>query len=230
MTAGTALGPGTVDVWLIGVDDPEFLEAARLPLPTAEDRARAARLADPAAATRLLARRSTLRLILSRYVDTPPDRLRIVTAPGGKPVLTPGPAISIAHSGSVYAVAVGEASSVGVDVEAMRSVSRASAIAERWFGPEEAAELAALADDELPLAFLRMWTAKEALAKRHGAGLRLMKGRGEGSGGALDVGTETAAGRLRRFDAGEGYLGAVAATEPITGVRPIRPGRELWTI
>jgi len=44
------------------------------------------------------------------------------------------------------------------------------------------------------------------------------------------VRVETDAGRLRRFDVGEGYLGAVAATGPITSVRPIRPGEDLWTI
>jgi 4'-phosphopantetheinyl transferase len=226
---GQAPLPGTVDVWLVDVDEPAFLARAESDLPTKDDRARASRLTDPEAATRLLARKATLRLILARYAQVEPAALRIVTAPGGKPVLAPGPAFSVAHSGSLYVVAVSGASSVGVDVERLRSVARATAIAERWFGEEEARALAGVPEAELDPAFLRLWTAKEALAKRHGAGLRLMKGRGEGSGGALDVAAGRRDGRLRAFDPGEGYLGAVASTVPIETVR-ILPAEEPWTI
>jgi 4'-phosphopantetheinyl transferase len=222
--------PGAVDIWLVDVEDPAFLAAADLGLSTADDRARAERMANEAAGRRLLARRATLRLVLTRYVAAAPSELRIVIAPGGKPVLAPGPAFSIAHSGRLYAVAVSGATSVGVDVEQRRSVARATAIAERWFGEDEAAELANVPEAERDLAFLRVWTEKEALAKRHGAGLRLMKGRGEGSGGALDVAGERSKGRLSAFDPGTGYLGAVAATAPLDAIRVIRPTEELWTI
>jgi 4'-phosphopantetheinyl transferase len=228
--ARSALDPAAVDVWLVDVEDPAFLAAAETDLPTAEDRARAGRLADHAAAARLLARRATLRLVLARYTASSPAELRLVTAPGGKPVLAPGPAFSVAHSGSLYAVAVSGATSVGVDVERRRPVARAAAIAERWFGEDEAGALARVPEEEHDAEFLRVWTAKEALAKRHGAGLRLMKGRGEESGGALDVAAERSKGRLRAFDPGPEYLGAVATTSPLRAVRLIRPTEELWTI
>lgn len=223
------IGPGRADVWLVEVDDPRFLAMADSGLATEADRARAASMIDSGAARGLLARRATLRLILARYVDLSPAGLKIVTAPGGKPVLTHGPAFSVAHSGDLYAVAVNDASSVGVDVERRRKVDRAAAIAGRWFSEEEAEQLARVPEDGQEEEFLRIWCAKEALAKRHGAGLRLMKGRGAGSGGALDVGTSLADGRLRYFDARPGYLACLASTDPVTDINVIHPPEDLWT-
>ena len=224
------LDPTSVDIWLVDVTEPGFLATADADLPSDSDRVRASGMADPAAGRLLLARRSALRLILSRYVDAPPEELRIVTAPGGKPVLLPGPAFSVAHSGDQYAIAVTGASSVGVDVEHRRDVSRAADIANRWFGEVEAERLADLPEARLNEEFLRLWTAKEALAKRHGAGLRLMKGRGEGANGALDVDVGLAEERLRSFDAGVEYLAAVASTEVIVDINVTRATEELWTI
>jgi len=220
----------SVDIWLVDVTDSGFLATADSDLASESDRLRASGMADPAAGRLLLARRSALRLILSRYVDAPPGELRIVTAPGGKPVLLPGPAFSVAHSGDLYAVAVTGAWSVGVDVEHRRDVSRASDIANRWFGKVEAERLAAFPETRLNEEFLRLWTAKEALAKRHGAGLRLMKGRGEGADGALDVDVALAEERLQSFDAGPEYLAAVASTETIMDINVTRASEELWTI
>ena len=217
-----------VDIWLVDVTDAAFLATADSGLPSEADLRRASGMAHPEAGRRLLARRSALRLILSRYVDTAPGDLRIVTAPGGKPVLLPGPAFSVAHSGDQYAIAVTGASSVGVDVEHRRDVSRASDIANRWFGEVEAERLTALPESRLNEEFLKLWTAKEALAKRHGAGLRLMKGRGEGAGGALDIDAALAEERLRPFDAGHDYLGAVASTKPISEIRVTVASEELW--
>ena len=56
-----------------------------------------------------------------------------------------------------------------------------------------------------------------------------MKGRGAGSGGALDVGTSLADGRLRYFDSGPGYLACLASTDPITEINVIHPPEDLWT-
>ena len=217
------------DVWLVKISDPAFEVVADRDLASAADRARAERMMDPIQALRLLSRRATLRLILARYVDAGPAELRIVTAPGGKPVLLPGPAFSVAHSGDLFVVAVGGSGSVGVDVERLRPVARAAAIAERWFGHSEAGSLAAVPEEERDFAFMRLWTAKESLAKRHGAGLRLMKGTAGGPPvAALDVGAELESERLTYFDPGTGYLAAIASSERIEEVNVLHPGEDLW--
>ena len=181
----------------------------------------------------MIARRSALRLLLARYVGLPPQALKIVTAPGGKPVLLPAReslmktcAFSVCHSGDLYCVAVGSEESLGLDVERIREVSRAREIAARWFGPGEADRFSGLDGDDLMLEFMRMWTAKEALAKRHGAGLRLMRG----DDVELDVDANAEWGRLRHFPPGDGYVGAIAATVPIEDVHIRCPEGDFWTI
>jgi len=115
--------------------------------------------------------------------------------------------------------------SVGVDVELLRSVQRARSIATRWFGESEAKRFRELPDEALDDEFMRLWTAKEALAKRHGAGLRLMRGRA----GDLDVEAAQAEGRLWHFAPASGYAGALASTEVIDEVEIIRPEENPWT-
>lgn len=225
MTAGPDL-----DVWLIDRRDPDFLALADSELPESADRARADALSNADSGRVLLARRSAVRIILARTLAIDPTAVRILTAPGGKPVAvtTSGraPALSIAHSGDLIGVAVGAARSIGLDVERLRRVTKARQIAAKWFGAAEAARLDAVPDDDVVEEFMRLWTAKEALAKRHGAGLRLMRGRP----GELDVGHALGEGRLRYLDVGQGYMAALASSEPLHDIRVIHPDRASWTI
>ena len=238
------VAPGSPHVWLVRVESPHFLALGEQPdlvaqgLVSAEDEARAAGFLDPGAGTRLRARRVILRMILARYLKCEPAEVGIVTAPGGKPVLLPGSpgsathAFSVGHSGDLYSVAVGRCSSLGLDIERLRSVGRATAIADRWFGREEAARLQALEGEALELAFMELWTDKEALAKRHGAGLRLMHGQAESPDvhSELDVDRERAADRLLRIQPGEGYVGAIASSEPLVDVDLVTEGDPRWII
>lgn len=229
------LSAGCPHVWIFDVQAPRFGSLAEREVASAQERTRAERMTNPDAARRLLARRTALRLLLSRYVGCGPSDLRIVNAPGGKPVLVPlvgdaptrpGLAFSVGHSGDLYCVVVGRERSVGVDVERLRHVARARSIAERWFGPGDRERFVDVVDEDLPLEFMRTWTAKEALAKRHGAGLRLMRGdRTE-----LDVEAATAEETLRHFDPGEGYMGAIASTQSMEGLTIVRPEEDFWII
>ena len=231
---------GRPHIWLMDVTRSDFEALADRKLCSTADVARAEALRDAAARRRALARRAALRIILGRYLACEPGAIRLVIAPGGKPVVLPTRgctarkplAFSIGHSGDLYCVAVGADTSVGVDVERLRPVSRAGAIASRWFGPVEAASLDGLDGAELDRAFMRLWTCKEALAKRHGAGLRLMQGQsGEAEvRDALDVTRESEAGRLVAFEPAAGYLGAVAGLVPVIETRLLVPEEATWTI
>lgn len=60
---------------------------------------------------------------------------------------------------------------MGVDVERLRPSPRGAAIARSRFDPREAAALEAVPEDGRDEAFLRLWTAKEAVLKARGTGL-----------------------------------------------------------
>ena len=92
-------------------------------------------------------------------------------APGGKPQLPGGPKFSLSHSGDYALCAVSEAN-VGCDIEQIHPVRHA--LAERFFCPEEAAEIAAAGSEEArTLRFFRLWTLKESYEKAIGLGLGL---------------------------------------------------------
>ena len=105
----------------------------------------------------------------------------LAVSPGGRPYLPGIPLdFSPTHTAGFVAVALTDAGAVGLDAETKkgRDVSRLMRAADRWFTPDECARVRA-ALDENPAdgerAFLRVWTAKEAMVKRTGAGLAGMR-------------------------------------------------------
>jgi len=78
---------------------------------------------------------------------------------------------SVSRGGGVTAVAVRTGGPVGVDVERCRQLP-VLGLARRWYGPTEVAWLAARPVAGRSRDFLRLWTAKEAVGKALGLGLR----------------------------------------------------------
>ncbi|MEU5539631.1 4'-phosphopantetheinyl transferase superfamily protein [Streptomyces sp. NPDC020362] len=99
----------------------------------------------------------------SPYLSVADEALRAV---GGDALCR----VSISHCADVVAVAL-SAAAIGVDVEVVRPLSFVN-LARRWFDPAEAAWLARRPEDHRPEDFYRLWTAKEALGKALGVGLR----------------------------------------------------------
>lgn len=234
---GRRLGdPGRLHVWLFDVTARWFDALADRDVMSVEDRERAASLALPGAARALLSRRSALRLLLADYMQGERGEVKLVTAPGGKPVLLPDIvsggtgdrtiAFSVGHSGDTYGIALAISRSVGFDIERRRSVPSAGAIARRWFTRAESDRLNGLEGDERDQAFMRLWTGKEALAKRHGAGLRLMM---RGHEAELDTTSAQESGRLLTFAHGSEYTVAVASSSPIEGIVLVCPEEDPWT-
>ncbi|SCL71458.1 4'-phosphopantetheinyl transferase [Micromonospora peucetia] len=79
--------------------------------------------------------------------------------------------VSVSRSGPVVVVAARPGGPVGVDVERCRPLP-ARELARRWYAPTEAAWLAGRPADGQAADFLRLWTAKEAVGKALGVGLR----------------------------------------------------------
>jgi 4'-phosphopantetheinyl transferase len=125
------------------------------------------------------ARRMLVRLAAALHPPAASDApLCVARDDRGRPYLaSPGAAggrvgcrVSISHCADVVAVALAGVD-VGVDVECSRPLP-VLGLARRWFDPEEADWLAARPAAGRTADFLRLWTAKEALGKALGIGLR----------------------------------------------------------
>lgn len=183
-------------------------------LTPAESR-RAAKLTDAAAADRFRLRRGRLRLALARYLGCPPGDVPLVVAPGGKPVLLPcngdeTMSLSTSHRGGYCAIALARQASLGVDIEAVPQEEETQRAMMRLANRREQSRLAHRPGAEGGNLAACLWTGKEALAKRHGAGLRLQK-----AGDDLDLLSARRAGKLIHLMIGPGLIAALAATRQI---------------
>jgi 4'-phosphopantetheinyl transferase len=139
-----------------------------------DERERAAQFARESDRARALVARGLLRRFLGAELDTDPAGLRFGSGPYGKPFLqhAAAPPFNVSHSGAYVAIAVGASGAVGIDIEVVRTLPDAAAIARRFL-PREFGEIESRADIARRPSFLRAWTCKEAVVKALGYGLSL---------------------------------------------------------
>jgi len=219
---------GEVHVWIQALDTSDAVldPLARTLSPDEHVRGRAFRFDKD---RRLfVARRGWLRAVLARYAGVPPERVSFAYGPHGKPALADdlGPAglsFNLSHSQGLAALALTGAAAVGVDVEALRPMSDADQIAERFFSPAERRALRAIPPSDRTAAFFSCWTRKEAYVKATGDGLSCPLDSFDvnvqpGQPARLErVGEDAAvAGRwsLCHLEPAPGYVGAVAVPGP----------------
>src|SRR6185436_355148 len=178
--AGFAVGPAmgaspsgsdaVVDLWVIGlVLHARALEAAGRVL-SADERQRAGRFRHPSDATRFVAGRGALRMILGEHLALDPARLSLVYDAQGKPELADshvrtGLRFNLSHSEGLALLGVTWGRRIGVDVERVRLPDDWAAIAARMFTARETRALRELSDAERPEAFFTSWTQLEARSK-----------------------------------------------------------------
>lgn len=143
----------------------------------ADELARAARLLDAQHGYRFAMARRGVRLILGRELSCPPQNIRFQVGEHGKPsleVLSPerdgALSFNLSHSGNLAVLAISRDGEVGVDVEKVREIDLR--IVRRFFTDREADEIAATVTTQQLAAFFRVWTAKEAVVKATGEGIR----------------------------------------------------------
>jgi 4'-phosphopantetheinyl transferase len=117
-----------------------------------------------------------LRKVLSCYLDRQPQDVTFALDDRGKPCLDAACAPSqlnfnLSHSDDLALILVAKNCEIGVDVEHVRDVSRMEQIAQRFFHPAEADAVLTTPAYARNDAFLRCWTAKEAVLKAYGTGI-----------------------------------------------------------
>ncbi|HET7662317.1 MAG TPA: 4'-phosphopantetheinyl transferase superfamily protein, partial [Rhodanobacteraceae bacterium] len=120
--------------------------------------------------------RAPLLRVLAGYLGTRPEAIALGVNPHGRPRLDGALAghldFNWSHSGEHAVIAVAHhLPALGVDIERVRPRRSYMALAERFFAASEHALLASLPEDQRLPAFVRLWTAKEAMLKAHGRGL-----------------------------------------------------------
>ncbi|HEU4664337.1 MAG TPA: 4'-phosphopantetheinyl transferase superfamily protein [Dokdonella sp.] len=91
----------------------------------------------------------------------------------GKPFVPSLPWLdfNLSHAGSLVAIAFARDQAIGIDIEPLDRRVSTDGIAARFFGPREAAALGRTGAHLRQVAFLRLWTHKEAVLKALGDGL-----------------------------------------------------------
>jgi 4'-phosphopantetheinyl transferase len=166
-----ALAENDIHLWQFGLDRPQQ-EVRRGALSLSEDElARAARFRSPALTARFVIGRAVLREVLARYCGCAPAGLHFSYDAHGKPALDIADFhFNLSHSEDVALLGVARRP-IGVDVERVRPIPDALAIAGRFFSRAEVIWLAALPPAAVEPAFVVLWTRKEALLKGVGRGL-----------------------------------------------------------
>ncbi|MBQ7607076.1 MAG: 4'-phosphopantetheinyl transferase superfamily protein [Desulfovibrionaceae bacterium] len=135
---------------------------------TEEERARAERIRSEEGYIRFAGGRAFIKEVLSWYVGTKPEEIRLTVNPFGKPAVA-GLAFSLAHGNKSALLAVTNLPTVGVDLED-RATSAILKEPRALFPFLHAQERDRLADT-LPDASLTLWVRKEAVIKACGTSL-----------------------------------------------------------
>ena len=158
-TSADAMSSDELDVAIQRLTEPEQLRASNI------------RLEMPRAA--FVAGRLLLRTTVARIADVPFEDVVIETEATGRPVLTGALGeyfVSIAHSGSRVVVGVAN-QQIGVDVEQLRQSTPSPQLMARVCSPDELRLLENMTDADRAVAFVKVWTRKEAYGKAIGIGI-----------------------------------------------------------
>jgi 4'-phosphopantetheinyl transferase len=220
-------GDRTVDIGVACLDPgPEAVRALQACLCDAE-RQRARRFHFGRHRRRFIVARARLRQLLAARLGVRPEAVELVYGASGKPALAQrfahtGWRFNTSHCGEVAVYAFARERDIGIDVEAVRAVHEADAIAERFFSRRENQAYRALAPRDKPLGFFNCWTRKEACVKALGDGLSMPLDRFDVSLApgepARILRVESALGDARRWRLGSfsplpGFIAAIASRQ-----------------
>ncbi|MGH7447461.1 MAG: 4'-phosphopantetheinyl transferase family protein [Longimicrobiales bacterium] len=161
-----------VHVWRVSLDTVSLSAATREECLSVDERTRSAQFIAPLERARFIMSRIVLRHILAGYHGGAAAELRLGREPGGRPFIEGAERLffSLSHSADTALIAVADVA-IGVDVERVRRIGRASSIARRILHPDSVVILEAIPAGRRNTAFLDAWTQREAHVKAVGGGL-----------------------------------------------------------
>lgn len=166
-----SLDPGDAHIWMVRTDPDATDVALWMRGLQSDERERAERFRHATGRSGFVVARSALRRLLGRYLGVAPGAIELRRTDAGKPELAGAHdsalRFSVAHSGGIALLSFATVD-VGVDVERIRPVARASRIVARVFSESMRQRLAAVGSDEWEDAFFAAWTQREALVKAVG--------------------------------------------------------------
>lgn len=164
------------------------------------------------------------RVALGECLGLAADEVPLATTADGQPRLA-GTAFStsLSHSGTLVALTVCPAATVGVDIESYPARIDLDALMPTFCTRGEIAELRELREDERRRALLELWTRKEALLKAFGVGLLTDPATTPAPSSHLllppDNATHYPPCRTRNLPSNTTWIGAVAAPSAVRDVR-----------
>ncbi len=170
-----SLDDNAIHVWHINLlaDDALISQCRELLDPPEQERA--GRYIYDLHRNRFIVARSSLRLLLGRYLAGDPHDVAFAYNAYGRPEISPVPApplaFNLSHSGDTALLAVTRLPAVGIDLEYHRKPDRIEDLAERFFAAAEVRQWRALPAELRTAGFFAGWSRKEAYIKAHGRGL-----------------------------------------------------------
>ena len=221
--AEPSLQTGEVHVWRLVLEQPVERFIALL---DPDELSRANRFHFEKDRKHFVVARGSLRVLLSRYLDSDPKQLQFSYGPYGKPALPGELRFNMSHSHGIALYALTDGRDIGVDVERVRADFTSDDIARRFFSPFEVESLCGLPAEDRVESFFRCWTRKEAYIKATGRGLsQSLAGfdvtLGPGESAALLRTDEGSHERwsMANIEVGPGYAGALVVEGPVTTIR-----------
>ncbi|WP_017306450.1 4'-phosphopantetheinyl transferase family protein [Spirulina subsalsa] len=165
-----------IHLWQVSLLHPPFPLPQLISLLSPDEQARATRYALERDRVSFQISRGCLRLLLAHYLATSPHRLQFSYTPNGKPSLTDfSLSFNLSHSHQLALYSITPRYPIGVDLEHLRPIANVVQLAQRFFTPREAAQIAALEGTLAETAFFQAWTRKEAYLKATGEGIKGLK-------------------------------------------------------
>ncbi|MDH4274573.1 MAG: 4'-phosphopantetheinyl transferase superfamily protein [Gammaproteobacteria bacterium] len=159
-------------VWMLSPGVLSSFEGLTEKLLDRDEKIRLSRISNLIASARWGQTRSALRYVLAGYVRQDPEKLVFEYGSRGKPVLvnSGGVEFSLSHSHGYAVIAVAQNTTIGVDIEKIRTRSY-DELAERILGPSATVQYKKLDPQTRSQAFALAWSEREAFAKMLGIGI-----------------------------------------------------------